>query len=97
MTKWAEELGPDAEKLRFIFVTVDPERDTASVVADYLSAFSDRLVGVTGDPDTVHKTVKDYKAYSRKIPLDGGDYTMDHTASLILQDVAGNFVGTIDN
>ena len=97
MAKWAEELGPDADKLRFVFVTVDPERDVANVVADYLSAFSDRIVGITGDPDAVHEMVKDYKIFSRKVPLDGDDYTMDHTASLILQDAAGNFVGTIDN
>lgn len=97
MAKWADELGPDADKVRFIFVTVDPERDTASVMADYLSAFSERIVGITGDPGAVHKMVKDYKIFSRKVPLDGGDYTMDHTASMILQDAAGNFVGTIDN
>jgi protein SCO1/2 len=40
--------------------------------------------------------VKDYKIYSRKVPLEGGDYSMDHTASMILQDASGNFVGTID-
>jgi protein SCO1/2 len=40
--------------------------------------------------------VKDYKIYSRKMPIEGGDYTMDHTASMILQDAKGNFVGTID-
>ena len=40
--------------------------------------------------------VKDYKIYSRKVPIEGGDYTMDHTASMILQDANGNFVGTID-
>ena len=39
---------------------------------------------------------KDYKIFSRKVPLADGDYTMDHTASLILQDAKGNFVGTID-
>ena len=97
MPLWAEELGDDADKLRFIFVTVDPERDTIEVMNDYATAFSERIVGVTGAPDDVHATVKDYKIYSRKVPLDGGDYTMDHTASMILHDADGNFVGTIDN
>jgi protein SCO1/2 len=96
MSRWAEELGPDADKLRFVFVTVDPERDTVEAMRDYVSAFSDRIVGITGAPDAVHEMVKDYKIYSRKAPLDGGDYTMDHTASMILQDADGNFVGTID-
>ena len=97
MTRWAEELGPDADKLRFIFVTVDPERDTAEVMHEYVSAFSDRIVGITGEPDDVNAMVKDYKIFSRKVPLDGGGYTMDHTASMILHDADGNFVGTIDN
>ena len=43
--KWIEELGPDADKLRFIFVTVDPERDTPEVMREYITAFSDRIVG----------------------------------------------------
>jgi protein SCO1/2 len=51
---------------------------------------------VTGDPASVAAMTKDYKIFSRKVPLDGGDYTMDHTASMILQDADGNFVGTVD-
>ena len=97
MASWAEDLGAEADKLRFVFVTVDPERDTQQVVGDYVTAFSDRIVGITGDPEAVHAMTKDYKIYSRRVPLEKGDYTMDHTASMILQDAEGNFVGTIDN
>jgi protein SCO1/2 len=96
MSRWVEELGPKAEGLRFIFVTVDPERDTPEVMRDYVGAFSDQIIGITGEPAKVHAMVKDYKIYSRKVPLEGGNYTMDHTASMILQDAEGNFVGTID-
>jgi len=96
MAKWQEQLGTDADKLRFVFVTVDPERDTPAMMRDYVRAFSDNLVGVSGPPEAVHAMVKDYKIFSRKVPLDGDDYTMDHTASMILQDASGNFVGTID-
>jgi len=95
MAGWAEKLGADAEKLNFIFITVDPERDTPAVMRDYIGAFSDRIVGITGEPEKVEAMVKDYKIYSRKVALDDGDYTMDHTASVILQDAGGNFVGTI--
>jgi protein SCO1 len=95
MAKWAEELGPDAEKLSFVFVTIDPERDKPQVLADYIAAFSPRIVGITGEPDAVNAMTKDYKIYSRKVPLEGGDYSMDHTASMILQDANGNFAGTI--
>jgi len=96
MAKWAEELGPEADKLRFVFVTVDPERDTPDAMRDYVSAFSDRIVAISGPPDAVHAMVKDYKIYSRKVPLGDGDYSMDHTGSMILQDAKGNFDGTID-
>jgi protein SCO1/2 len=92
---WIEALGPDADKLRFVFVTVDPERDTPAVMKDYLSAFSDRIIGVTGEPEAARAMVKDYKVYSRKVPLEGGDYSMDHTASVLLLDANGALVGTI--
>jgi protein SCO1/2 len=95
MAGWTEKLGSDADKLNFVFVTVDPERDTPDVMRDYVTAFSDRIIGITGEPEKVHAMVKDYKIYSRKVALESGDYTMDHTASVILQDAGGNFVGTI--
>jgi protein SCO1/2 len=95
MAQWIEELGPDADKMRFVFVTVDPERDTPEAMNDYVSAFSDKVIGVTGAPEKVRAMAKDYNIYFRKAPLEGGDYTMDHTASVLLQDAEGNLVGTI--
>ena len=95
MTTWIEALGPDADAMRFVFVTVDPERDTPAVLNDYVSAFSDEIIGVSGEPDKVRAMLRDYKIAFRKVPLEGGDYTMDHTASVILLDAAGSFVGTI--
>jgi protein SCO1/2 len=94
-TGWIEALGPDADKLRFVFVTVDPERDTPPVMKDYVSAFSDRIIGITGEPEEVRAMVKDHKVYSRKVPLEEGDYSMDHTASVLLLDANGALVGTI--
>jgi protein SCO1/2 len=96
MTEWMKALGSDVDKLRFVFVTVDPERDTPTIMNDYVSAFSDKIVGISGDPDKVHAMVKDYKIFSRKVPSEGGDYSMDHTASVILLDKDGAMVGTID-
>lgn len=95
MAAWAAELGTDADKLSFYFVTVDPERDNTEVMHDYVTAFSERITGITGEPEAVRAMTRDYKIYSRKVPLDDGGYTMDHTASMILQDADGNFVGTI--
>jgi protein SCO1 len=95
MARWADELGDEAERVRFVFVTVDPERDTPAAMKNYVSAFSDRILGVSGEPAEVQAMVKDYNIHSAKVPLQDGDYTMDHTASMILQDADGNFVGTI--
>jgi protein SCO1 len=95
MTSWIDELGADADRMRFVFVTVDPERDTPEILRDYLSAFSERIVGITGEPEKVQAMVRDHKIVSRKVPLEDGGYTMDHTASVLLLDPAGSFVGTI--
>jgi protein SCO1/2 len=56
---------------------------------EYVSAFSDKIVAISGPPEAVHAMVKNYKIYSRRVPLAGGDYSMDHTASMILQDAEG--------
>jgi protein SCO1/2 len=85
-------LGPDADRVSALFVTVDPERDTPPTLKDYLSSFNPRLRGLTGDPAAIAATLKSYRVYSKKVPLDGGDYTMDHTAIVYLMDRDGRFV-----
>jgi protein SCO1/2 len=85
-------LGPDAERARALFVTVDPERDTPEKLKDYLSSFDPHVIGVTGDPAAIAAVAKAYRVYSKKIPLDGGGYTMDHTAIVYLMDKQGRFV-----
>jgi protein SCO1 len=85
-------LGPDAQKVSALFVTVDPERDTPAAMKDYLSSFNPRLVGLTGDAAAIAAVAKEYRVYVKKVPLDGGDYTMDHTALVYLMDKNGKFV-----
>ena len=85
-------LGPDADRTRALFITVDPERDTPAVIKDYLSSFDPHLSGLTGDPATVAAVAKAYRVYSKKVPLDQGGYTMDHTAIVYLMDKDGRFV-----
>lgn len=85
-------LGPDASKLQAFFITVDPERDTPEALKAYLSSFSPQLKGLTGTPDQVDAVKKAYRVYARKVPLDGGDYTMDHTAVVYLMDKTGAFL-----
>jgi protein SCO1/2 len=85
-------LGPDAERTRALFITVDPERDTPAVMKDYLSSFDPHLTGLTGDPAALAAVAKAYRVYYKKVPLDQGGYTMDHTAIIYLMDKQGRFV-----
>ncbi len=92
---WLKKLGEQGKDLRAYFVSVDPERDTAEIMNSYVGNVSDRITGITGEPDKVHAMAKAFGIYWRKVDLDGGDYTMDHTASVILLDGKGSFAGTI--
>jgi protein SCO1/2 len=85
-------LGPDADRTRVVFITVDPERDTQGVLKDYLSSFDPHVTGLTGDLPEITQVAKEYRAYFKKVPLDGGDYTMDHTAITYLMDKEVRFV-----
>jgi len=85
-------LGPDADRTRAVFITVDPERDTQSVLKDYLSSFDPHVSALTGDLGSITTVAKAYRVYFKKVPLDGGGYTMDHTAITYLMDKEGRFV-----
>jgi protein SCO1/2 len=85
-------LGPDADRTRALFITVDPERDTPAVMKDYLSSFDPHLSGLTGDPADIAAVAKAYRVYYKKVPSEGGNYTMDHTAIVYLMDKDGRFV-----
>ena len=84
-------MGKDADKVNAWFVSVDPERDTAAAMKDYLSSFDPHLKGLTGNPEAVAKVLSAYRVFSRKVPLKDGDYTMDHTALVYLMDRDGHF------
>jgi protein SCO1 len=85
-------LGPDAARTRALFITVDPERDTPTVIKDYLSSFDPQVVGLTGDAAAIAAVAKSYRVYFKKVPLEQGGYTMDHTAIVYLMDKDGRFV-----
>ena len=87
-----QKLGGDADRTGALFITVDPERDTPAVLKDYLSNFDPHLRGLTGDPNAVNAAIKAYRVYAKKVPLEHGDYTMDHTAVVYLMDKEGRFV-----
>lgn len=95
LESWLIELGPDAEKVNAFFITIDPERDTPEILADYLKPQSDRVVGISGAPDEVFALADAWRVYYNKVPLDDGDYTMDHTTLLYLLNDKGEYHGLI--
>lgn len=96
LTELMVELGPAADRLVTLLVTVDPERDTKEVLAEYMTAFDGRFLAVRGNQAELDATVKAFAAYYRKVPLETGGYTMDHTAGVIMMDADGRFAGTVD-
>jgi protein SCO1 len=96
LTDLMRELGPAADKFNVIFITVDPERDTGDLLAAYMTSFDQRILALRGTAEQTATAVKAFAAYSRKVPTDGGSYTMDHTAGVYLMEARGNFKGTLD-
>lgn len=96
LTDLMAQLGTAADRLTPLFITVDPERDTQNLLATYMTTFDDRIVALRGDQAQTDAAVKAFAAYYRKVPIEGGSYTMDHTAGVILMDSEGQFAGTLD-
>jgi len=86
-----EGLGDDADKVIFLFITVDPERDTAEVLATYVTAFHPAITGLTGTPDELASVRQDYGIFAEKETLEGSaaGYVVNHTARVFLVDSDG--------
>jgi protein SCO1/2 len=83
-------LGPDADRVQVLFVTLDPERDTPAVLAPYVAAFDPRFLGLYGDKDTTAKTTRDFKVFFQRVPgKTEGTYSIDHTAASYVLDGKG--------
>ncbi|WP_336486827.1 SCO family protein [Methylobacterium nigriterrae] len=89
-------LGDRAKGMKVAFITVDPERDTPASLKTYLESFDPRIVGLTGSPEQVAATVKAYRAYARRVPTKGEDYTMEHTALVYVMDGKNRFLGALN-
>ena len=87
-------LKAEGRDLAIVFVTVDPARDTPEILRTYVGALSDDVTALTGDDTQVEAMLKSYGIYFKKVPQ-GTDYTMDHTASVLLLDRTGALRGTI--
>jgi cytochrome oxidase Cu insertion factor (SCO1/SenC/PrrC family) len=86
-------LDAAAEAVQPIFITLDPERDTAAHLADYVPAFHPRLIGLTGSAEQIRRVALAYKVYYAKYPPDSPDYVIDHSSFVYLVDKAGKFIG----
>jgi len=93
ISRWIDEAK--LSRVQFVFITVDPERDTPAVLKQYLSAFSPRIIGLTGSPDDVSAVLDAYHIFRRRVPQSGGSYALDHTATIFLVDDFGKLQGTI--
>ncbi len=94
-SRWMKALGDDADDLRVLFITVDPERDTAEKMAAYVTGFGAPIIGLTGPRAEVDRAIKRFGVIAQKVPQ-GESYTYDHTALLVLIDRAGQITGTVD-
>ncbi|EHR05809.1 SCO family protein [Bradyrhizobium sp. WSM471] len=90
-----ERLGPDADAVQPVFITLDPERDTAEHLAEYVPLFHPRLLGLTGSLDAIGTAADAYKVYFAKVAngKNADDYTVDHTAYIYLMDRDGKYLG----
>lgn len=91
-----QELGDDADRFTPVFITVDPERDTAEILKEYLGAFDERIVGLRGTPEEIATVARAFRATYKKVEQSDGDYTVDHTAVIYLIDGNGHFFDKID-
>jgi protein SCO1/2 len=93
ITQALDVLGPAADDVQPIFITIDPERDT-KVLSEYLRAFHKSFVGLTGSPEEIRKVANAYKAFYAKLPPTGdGEYAIDHTGVIYLMGRNGEYLG----
>jgi cytochrome oxidase Cu insertion factor (SCO1/SenC/PrrC family) len=89
-----QKIGPKADRLTPLFITVDPERDIPAQMAEYVKSFDPRLIGLTGTPAEVDAAAKAYRVYYKKVADEKstGGFTIDHTALMYLMDPKGTYV-----
>jgi protein SCO1 len=90
-------LGPLADMVQGLFITIDPQRDTAAVLNDYLKSFDPRLVGLTGTRAQIAAAAKAFHVFFERNDTDDGSYLFDHSAYIYFVDPDGRFARTIDS
>lgn len=95
LSEAAAQIDPAANRLGIVMISVDPERDSPQILAEYTENFGASVTGLSGSRAAVDKAIKDFGIYALKVALEDGDYTMDHSAAVFLYDRTGRFFGTV--
>ena len=95
LTNWLRALGPDADKLNTVFISVDSARDTSKQMKLYLSSFDPHIRGFTGTAQQIKEITSEFHVYFKRIELDHGDYGYDHSALVRLTGKDGRLAGVI--
>jgi len=95
LVKLRQMAGTGERPFEILFVTVDPERDGPGEVGKYTELFNSPIIGLTGSPAQIDQVKKQFGIFSQKVEQPGGDYTVNHTSTVLLFDRGGKFAGTI--
>ena len=88
-----DRLGEDSDNVNSIFISIDPERDKEEVIKDYVSAFHDEIIGLTGSEEQISSVAKDWGVYYQKEDIEGSeDYTVNHLDIIFLANANGEYV-----
>ena len=94
ITSAMETLGEASQHITPLFITVDPERDTAEIMKQYITAFHPRLIGLTGSKEEVKQAIDAYRVYASRQEMEGEDshYLMNHSGYIYLMDKEGRYL-----
>ncbi|WP_210238762.1 SCO family protein [Cohaesibacter sp. CAU 1516] len=93
---WLDNLGEKVTNMNVAFISVDPERDTVASMAEYVGYFHPSIQGWSGTLEETARAAAGFRASYKKVPTEGGNYTMNHTTGVFLFDAGGQYSGTID-
>jgi protein SCO1/2 len=91
VTQAMKSLGPAADKVQPIFITVDPERDTPELIGEYVKFFDPRFVGLVGSPQQIAAAAQEFHVYYVARQLGNNEYVIDHSSYLYVVDPNGRF------
>jgi protein SCO1/2 len=91
-----QKLGPDAERLQALFITIDPGRDTGQVMSSYLESFDHRIVGLTGSQAQIDDVVRAYHVYVKLNKEGGENYLVEHSSYFYFMSPEGEFVDVVE-